>query len=126
MKQFSARCATIPKALAKLCFQHAYLAIDALGECAERMSLLDLIGEIVAWKLDGLHTLATSRKGRDIGDRLEHLVSDSINIQSAVIEDMEIYVRETLQTDPKFMEKKWLVEVEEEINRTLLEGADGM
>jgi hypothetical protein len=74
-------------------FQHTYIVVDALDECTERDELLRLINEIVGWDLGSLHILATSRKERDIEDRLKCLVSPQIHIQSALVDsDIESYV----------------------------------
>jgi hypothetical protein len=151
VRQLSVKCVTVPQALAKLYddyqkneqypttktflatvpqilqgFRQVHLVLDALDECTERMALLDMVGEIADWKLDNLRVLVTSRKEHDIALRLEPLISHSIDIQSNVGEDIEIYLRGTFQTDPRFTKQRCLVDMQEEIKRTLLEGANGM
>ena len=91
-------------------FQEGYVVLDALDECTDRKAILDLVEGIVGWKLENLRVLVSSRNEHDIGCRLEHLISDSIDIQSHSGEDIEIYLHRTFETD----------------NRTLLEGANGM
>lgn len=149
--QFSAQCKSIPDALAQLhgqCqhdhrqptrkdlmtvlplilegFDHVYIVLDALDECPERTKLLDLVEEILTWKLEKLHILATSRKERVFSDRLEPLASGLFDIQSLILEDIRAYVQETLFHDGEFTKKKWLPKVRGEIEKTLIEHADGM
>lgn len=151
VNQFSAQCASTPNALVKLhdqCepdhrqpamkelmtilqlilqgFGHTYVVLDALDECTERKKLLDLIEEIMAWKLGKLHVLVTSRKEQAFSDRLPPLATGKFDIQKLILEDIRIYVRETLQHDPQFTRKKWLPKMQGEIEKTLIEHADGM
>jgi hypothetical protein len=148
--QFSTQCKTTPEALENLysqsqngqwqpsthnlmvalehilgCFHHTYIILDALDECVERTELLETITKIMDWKLDACHILATSRRERDIEDCLQSLVSCQINIQSELVAgDIQIYIQDRLQNDSKL--KKWPAKVQEEIEVTLMAGADGM
>jgi hypothetical protein len=73
-----------------------------------------------------LHILATSRREKDIEEWLEPLVNDQekICIQSALVnDDIRTYVHEKLQTDRKL---KWSAKVQEEIEKSLMDGAHGM
>jgi len=105
-------------------FDHVYIVLDALDECAERTKLLDLIEEIITWKLERLHVLATSRRERVFHERLEPRASDSFDIQELIREDIRIYVRETLRS--QFINKKWLSKVQDTVENRLIENADGM
>ena len=106
-------------------FRHTYIVIDALDECSEREELLILIDEIIDWKLDTLHILATSRKEQDIDDCLSSRISDEIDIQSTLVDaDIRIHVREKLQNDPRL--KKWSADAQEEIETAVVDGAHGM
>jgi hypothetical protein len=79
----------------------------------------------MAWKLDNLHFLATSRAEKDISDSLEPLVTSQICIQSALVSaDIMVYIQERLRWDRDL--KKWPANVKAEIETTLLKGADGM
>ena len=101
-------------------FEHTYIILDALDECAERKELLDLIGDIVDWNLDIIHILVTSRKERDIEDYLQSRVTSQINIQSTLVKaDIQVHVRERLQNDPSM--KKWPLEIRGEIEEELME-----
>ena len=105
--------------------QEAYIIIDALDECTEREALLELIQEIVGWKISTLHILVTSRKEREIEDCLMPLSWRTVDLQEAVVAgDIKIHVCERLQNDPKL--KKWPVKVQAEIETALTEGARGM
>ena len=105
-------------------FDHVYIVLDALDECAERMKLLDLIEEIITWKLERLHVLATSRREQVFLERLEPQASDSFDIQELICEDIRIYVRETLRS--QFINKKWLSKVQDTVENRLIKNADGM
>jgi hypothetical protein len=102
------------------------VVLDALDECTEKKKLLDLIEEIMIWKLDKLHVLVTSRKEQTFSNHLIPLASGMFDIQSLILEDIRIYVQETLQYDPQFRRKKWLPKMQREIEKTLIEHADGM
>jgi hypothetical protein len=94
--------------------REAYIIVDAFDECTEREGLLELIQEIVGWKISTLHILVTSRKEREIEDCLIPLSWRTVDLQEAVVAgDIKIHVRERLQIDPKL--KKWPVRVQAEI-----------
>ena len=106
-------------------FQHSHVILDALDECRQREDLLLLIEEVMSWKLGNLHLLATSRKEEDISDYLDPLVTDQICIQSALVEaDIRVHIQERLQNDRNL--KKWPANVKDEIESTLISGANGM
>jgi hypothetical protein len=106
-------------------FHQAFIILDALDECKEREELLKLIENVVNWKLEKLHILATSRRERDIEETLEPLVTGQVCIQSALANaDIHIHLRERLQNDPKL--RKWPTNVQIEIEKTLMDGAHGM
>jgi hypothetical protein len=107
-------------------FDETFIILDALDECTERQELLTNIEEIAKWKIGKLHILATSRREKDIEEWLEPLVNDQekICIQSALVnDDIRTYVHEKLQTDRKL---KWSAKVQEEIEKSLMDGAHGM
>jgi len=150
IKQYSAQCLSYPAALVDLFsqhqdgeqqpttatlmktlqgilggFQHAYVILDALDECADCEELLGLIDDLVAWKLGILHMLVTSRKERDIELHLMPQVSGAINVQGAFIDnDIRSHICEQLQNDPKL--SKWPAHIHKEIEETLMKGAHGM
>jgi hypothetical protein len=106
-------------------FHETFIILDALDECTEREELLGLIKAIVDWELKKLHILATSRTENDIEEALVPLITGQICIQSAVFNaDIQIHLRERLQSDPKL--KKLPEEAQKEIEETLMDGAHGM
>ena len=149
INQFSAQCKNTPDVLVKLyeqCrtdrrqpsakdlmmalqliiqgFERAYIVLDALDECAERMRLLDVAEEIISWKPERLHVLATSRRERVFMDRLEPRAAATFDIQNLIREDIRIYVHGRLSS--QFATKTWLSKVQHTIENRLIEDADGM
>jgi hypothetical protein len=106
-------------------FRHAYIVLDALDECSEQDDLLSFLEEIADWKLDPLHILVTSRPDRMTIERLACKFSNAIEIQSAIVDvDIRIHILERLQND--FQLSKWRMNVQDEIEASLMEGAHGM
>ena len=110
-------------------FEETFIILDALDECSERQELLDDIEEFDSWTDVNLHILCTSRREKDIEDRIESLAHDEgkIRIDSIhVNHDIRAYVHEKLQTDLTL--KRWNKEpkVQQEIENALMEKADGM
>jgi hypothetical protein len=103
-------------------FRQSFIILDALDECTEREELLGLI---VNWKLEKLHILVTSRRENDIEDTLTPLITGQICIQSALINaDIHVHIRERLQNDRKL--RKLPKDMQIEIEKTLMDGANGM
>ena len=106
-------------------FKETFIIVDALDECTEREELLGLIDTIVGWKFERLHILATSRREKDIEETLSPLITSQIDIQSTLVTaDIQVYVHERLQSDPKL--RKWPTKVQQEIEATLTGQAHGM
>ncbi|KAH8657573.1 ankyrin repeat-containing domain protein [Tricladium varicosporioides] len=106
-------------------FQRTFIILDALDECKEREELLGFLEHSMNWKFENLHVLTTSRRERDIEETLTYLATDQICIQSALISaDIQTHICEQLQNDPKL--KKWPINVQREIEKTLMDGAHGM
>ena len=106
-----------------------FLILDALDECEIRDELLECLSEIAKWKEENLHLLVTSRKEPDIDERLSDLIADNkiISIQSSLVKnDICAYVRDRLQTDRKL--KRWRndMDIQREIEATLMGKANGM
>jgi hypothetical protein len=83
-------------------FDETYIILDALDECRERQELLDDIETFAEWRTERLHILATSRREKEIEERIEPLIHDQgrICIQSALVnDDIRAYTHERLQTD---------------------------
>ena len=106
-------------------FQQTFIILDALDECKEREELLRLLENLIGWRVENLHVLVTSRRERDIEESLEHFITGQVCIQSAVVDaDIHIHLCERLQNDPKL--KRWPLNVQKEIEKTLMDGAHGM
>ena len=106
-------------------FHQMFIVLDALDECTEREGLLRLIKEIVDWKLEKLHILATSRREKDIEEALKPLITGQICIRSALVNsDIQIHIRERLQNDTKL--RMWPEKVKIEIEAMLMDKAHGM
>jgi hypothetical protein len=102
-----------------------YIIIDALDECTDSEDLLTFVGDLAESKLKGLRIMATSRRERDIEERLKPIADHNINIQSAVVDkDIRNYVQDRLATDSKL--KKWPASVQDEIATVIMEKANGM
>ena len=106
-------------------FEETFIILDALDECKEREKLLLLLEKLNSWGTEKLHVLVTSRRERDIEETLESLVTSEICLQSAVVDvDIHTHISERLQNDSKL--RKWPANVQGEIERTLMDGAQGM
>lgn len=108
-------------------FGKTYLMIDALDECAEQDSMLDLITQITTADHDSANTsvLLTSRRERAIEITLQDIVTDSICIQSKLIEpDIRLHVRSQLSDDRLL--RRHSGSIKQEIEEALVKGADGM
>ena len=110
-------------------FEETFIILDALDECLDRQELLEDIEELNHWTDVNLHILSTSRREKDIEERIEPLAhcEGKIRIDSIhVNDDIRTYVHEKLQTDMKL--KRWYKEpkVQQEIENALMDKADGM
>ena len=106
-----------------------YIILDALDECDDRHELLSNIEQIVSWEDVNLHVLVTSRREIDIDEALTPLSSprNRISIQSkSVNADIHTYVHDRLQVDRKLKRWKKDVNMQREIEDTLMKKADGM
>jgi hypothetical protein len=106
-------------------FCHAYIMLDALDECREQDELLSFLEEMTSWELDVLHVLATSRPDPKINECLASRIMHVIDLQSVIVDaDIQLHICEELQRD--FSLRKWPLEVKNEIETSLMEGAKGM
>ncbi len=109
--------------------EEMYIIMDALDECLDRQELLASIQELFGWKFENLHILATSRMEKDIEESMAPFNDNrgKICIRSMLVDnDIRTYVRGRLQTDPTL--KRWQKQpkVQQEIEDTLMDQADGM
>ena len=106
-----------------------YIILDALDECSDIHELLGRVEEIQGWRQSNLKLLLTSRRHKDIEDRMQIFtqLEQRICIQSALVDvDISRYVHGRLQTD--FLLQRWRnsPQIQEEIRTTLANKADGM
>jgi len=107
-------------------FGHVYLIFDALDECPKRRELLRWLEGIISAQLDGVHLLVTSRWEEDIRGSLEPLIPHVIDIGRRVDDDIQMYIREALRTDPRFTRHNWREEVRDKIRTVFMERANGI
>ncbi|MCJ1380068.1 hypothetical protein MMC17_003171 [Xylographa soralifera] len=106
-------------------FREIFVIIDALDECKQWEELIEIVENIVDWKIRNLHLLVTSRRERELMDAFEPIVTDQIAIQHETVSaDIQTHVRDKLQSDNKL--SKWAAELRMEIESTLMKGAHGM
>ncbi|KAF8490580.1 hypothetical protein JB92DRAFT_3008675 [Gautieria morchelliformis] len=150
LKQLSGQCTAIPNTLDILCsesvvanrspahgqllstlksvighFRAVYIVFDALDECPERSTFLKVVKEIHAWRVDGLHLLATSRKEGDIERVLKGLVSHEVSMNESLVDpDIKVHISRTLEEDIEF--SMCSEDEKEMVKTTLMNGAHGM
>jgi hypothetical protein len=110
-------------------FPQSYIILDALDECTDRTSLIEILETLLGWRLDKLHLLVTSRKERDIESSLEEILEQRniICLQSDLVDDdIKKYVHQRLSDDKRL--RKWQKDpnLAHEIESTLMKGAHGM
>ena len=106
-----------------------FIIMDALDECDDRHELLTNLEQILAWEDVNLHVLVTSRREKDIDEALTPFSSsrNRISIQSTLVnDDIRTYVHDRLKVDRKL--KRWQkdLNMQREIEDTLMKKADGM
>ena len=101
-----------------------YVIIDAMDECTDRETMLNMITQILSWKTN-VRILATSRKEEDIYESLQSLTTQQISIESSLVDaDIRTFISQKLRNDSKF--KRLPPEIHSEIETTLVKGAHGM
>ena len=106
-------------------FSEIYIILDALDECTEKEKLLELIKRIAKWERGKPHILVTSRKEKDIEDKLKPLCTESLDLETAPIDaDIQLHVWKELDRDQKLQELS--APLKEEIKEKLANKAHGM
>ncbi|KAJ6007625.1 hypothetical protein N7540_011601 [Penicillium herquei] len=104
-----------------------YLIFDALDECPEnadsqeREKLLLFLNDLLAQHGNKVHILATSRLEQDIKEELGPIVSDTIDLEARLAEDVKTFVMERMK-QPKF--KNFKPEIKGLITAKLLNSQD--
>jgi hypothetical protein len=110
--------------------KNIFLIIDALDECpnqnSERSDLCNVLTEIKEWAASNLHTLVTSRREVDLDESLEPLCTiSSISIQGPEVQsDIQRFIHSELSKNKRL--SKWPADIQNEIELTLVQGANGM
>ena len=108
-------------------FHDAYVIVDALDECVDRIKLLNWIKEMACWKVGKLHFLATSRPERDIEIRLLSLHPISIRLEGESVDlDIATYLDRMLQDNEESTAWNVDVHMRNKVKMSLLQGAQGM
>lgn len=110
-------------------FPSIYIILDALDECSDQQVLLQNIEEIHTWRVPELHLLLTSRKLPEIKTALMKMTNSRSRVpipSEAVNIDIELYVRQRLQNDPRLERWRNRIKARNEIEETLKAKADGM
>lgn len=110
-------------------FEDVYLILDGLDECSEREEVLADIEELTGWKDIQLHLLATSRREKIIEESMKSFAGDKkkICIQSLLVkDDIRAYVQYRLQNDQRLKRWRKQFDMQQEIENTLVDNADGM
>jgi hypothetical protein len=108
-------------------FPATYIVLDALDECENRKELMNTIGIIATWNIEGLHVLFTSRRVGDITTTLEAILDSGniLNIQTkAVDRDIQLYVHQRIAEETSL--QKWKDDDKQLMERSLTDGACGM
>lgn len=102
-----------------------YLTIDALDECTERSELLYLVKELVAWSHGNIKVLCFSRKERDIETAMLEMGAEHVELKPHQINaDILLHIQRSIERHPRLC--KWKADVKSEIERELIQGANGM
>ena len=110
-------------------FDEVYVALDALDECTDWTSLLDILSEIHEWNLNHLHLVVTSRREPDLEKAIESLTEskDRVDIQSDLVNaDILAHLEVRLRVDSRLKRWQKRPEVQDEIKAALLTKSDGM
>ena len=110
-----------------------YLIVDGLDECSNtsalpspREKVLTFLEDLIKSRLPQMRICVTSRPEVDIKRVLEPLTFHSISLhdESGQIEDIKMYIRSVVNTDPKM--RRWTAADRELVTEVLLKKSDGM
>ena len=113
--------------------QPIYVIVDALDECPNisgrptpRVELLDLLKELVGWRIPNLHICVTSRPEIDIKFVLEPLAYSAVSLQdeSGQRKDISDYINTVVNSDR--MMQSWRDEDKKLVVNVLTDKAVGM
>jgi ankyrin repeat domain-containing protein 50 len=105
-----------------------FIILDALDECAagrDRNELLDTIEKMIESSSVYLNILITSRKEKDIEDKLTRRLNTLVGLEETVIDaDIALHIQERLKNDEKL--SIWDSSTKENVQDALIKGAHGM
>ena len=108
-------------------FSDAYVIVDALDECVDRIKLLNWVEEMNSWKVGKLHLLATSRPERDIESKLQPLGPISICLEGETVDlDIATYLDRMLEDKKGTTAWNHDAHIRKIVKTSLLHGAHGM
>lgn len=104
-------------------FDHVYIMVDALDECADRSSALRFIEMMTSFELDNLHLLLTSRPEPDIKRSLARIA----RLQTVLFEDKAVRHDIAAYLDKQLsLIQHWDEPTRNTVKVTLLGGSGGM
>ncbi|RDW93506.1 uncharacterized protein DSM5745_00828 [Aspergillus mulundensis] len=106
-----------------------YIVIDALDECTDRKNVMWLMQKFTSWWKAELHLCVSSRQEKDINKVLQQIVPENGRIvldKERVNADIHHYLRRRLQVDEGFDKWRKLPNTAQEIERKIMDKADGM
>lgn len=106
-------------------FEVVYVAVDAIDECVPREDLLKIFRDLLTDpRFQKLQLLTSSRDYIDIEKVMEGL-SESVSMDNFfVTEDIRLYIRSALQSNPSF--SRWPPDLLGEVEYKVSTGAKGM
>lgn len=106
-------------------FRGVYIVIDALDECEQGEEVLRWITELVESKGGRLHLLVSSRQNQQFRSTFENLTTSILTLNECTFEkDIQLYIREQLNTDPRMM--RWPSSVQNTVEQSLVVNAGGL
>lgn len=106
-------------------FREIYIVIDAIDECEQSDDVLRWIQELVKTKDGRLHMLFSSRQDYQLQRALVTSTTSILALDEYSFEkDIQLYIQEQLNTDPRLM--KWPPDVQNEIGKSLVANAGGL
>lgn len=106
-------------------FHGVYIVIDALDECEQGEEVLRWIQELLESKHGRLHLLISSRQDHHFRSAFERLTTSILAPNEHTFEeDIQLYIREQLSTDPGMM--RWPSSVQKTIEQSLITNAGGL
>ena len=104
-----------------------FVILDALDECkagTDRQELLDQIKEMINLSSKHLNILVTSRREKDIEDKLMPVITTRIPLEDSDVDsDIALHIRNCLKTDD---ELQWGDDTKKQIEEVLCKKANGM